>query len=335
MIQRFTGFGGGHGLYATLRALNHLKQRSQESGEVIDITAIVGVSDNGGSSGRLRESFPIVPPGDLRMALAALCPLDRRIQLSSVDFSVEELLQYRFDPSSDSDLAGHAVGNILLTALWNHGFSTVEGIAVLGSLLNVQGRVLPSSIEPTAISAKVQMNDQALETHTINEIIGQVAVARTDGEVLSIALEPSSPAVSTQVISAIHDSDFLVFGPGSWFTSVVPHLMIMDIYSAVRSNMGRKILVVNLAPQTGETSAYNSIDYLQSWNELATDIPIDVVIADPAFVTNHADFDRAAHQLGGTVLWSTLAQSPQSHDPVLLANAFDKVRAMKRGTAWQ
>lgn len=334
MTERFTGFGGGHGLYATLRALNHLKNRSSQTGEAIDITAIVGVSDNGGSSGRLREDFPIVPPGDLRMALAALCPLELHGQLAKIQYTAEELLQYRFDPTIDSDLAGHAVGNILLAALWDQGFSTVDGLRILGSLLNIQGRVLPSSIEPTIISAKVKINDQQSGV-TVREITGQVEVARTEGEVLSIALEPSAPEVSAEARNAIEESDFLIFGPGSWFTSVVPHLMIPEIYSAILSNRGRNLLVVNLAAQAGETSAYAPIDYMKSWHDLAPDITIDTVIADPEFVADHDEFEVAARDVGGTVFWAKLSQSPQSHDPVLLADAFDKVRAMKRGTAWQ
>lgn len=331
MVERFTGFGGGHGLYATLRALNHLKNNGAQSRDSIDITAIVGVSDDGGSSGRLRKNYPIVPPGDLRMALAALCPHN---VIPSVDYTIEDLLQYRFDPAVSSDLAGHAVGNILLTALWNQGFSTLEGLSILGSMLNIQGKVLPASTQPTVISAQVQVVGEGSEPH-VEVIVGQVAVAVTVGEVLSISIDPPAPTVCADVVQAIEQADYLIFGPGSWFTSVVPHLLISDIYQAIKTSKAQKILVVNLVPQSGETSTFAPIDYLKSWRELVPEISLDVVVADPQFVSGHTEFEHMAGEMGGVVQWGTLAHSPQSHDPVLLADAFDRVRAMKRGTTWQ
>lgn len=334
MVERFTGFGGGHGLYATLRALNHLKHNNSDGAEQVDITAIVGVSDDGGSSGRLRENFPIVPPGDLRMALAALCPLESDLARSGLEYRVEDLLQYRFDPDMSSDLAGHAVGNILLAALWSQGYSTVEGLDALGSMLNIQGRVLPASTEPTVISAQVRVGGNNGESK-VNEIVGQGAVAITDGKVLTISLDPPAPKVSVEVTNAIEQSDFLIFGPGSWFTSVIPHLMTPGILGAISRSDGRKILVLNLAPQSGETATYVPTDYLDSWLELAPNIPIDVVVADPEYVSEFEQFERRTSELGGVVQWGTLSQSPQSHDPNLLAKAFDMVRAMKRGTTWQ
>ena len=334
MVERFTGFGGGHGLYATLRALNYLKNTNKDGVEEIDITAIVGVSDDGGSSGQLRENFPIVPPGDLRMALAALCPLESNLSRSGFEFRVEDLLQYRFEPDLISDLAGHAVGNILLTALWSQGYSTVEGLDALGSMLNIQGRVLPASTEPTVISAQVRIGGPDGQSQ-VNEIVGQVAVAVTAGRVLSISLEPPAPKVSIEVTDAIQQSDFLIFGPGSWFTSVIPHLMTPGILEAISRSGGQKVLVVNLAPQSGETATYVPTDYLNSWLELAPNIPIDVVVADPEFVSEPEQFEKTARELGGVVQWGALSHSPQSHDPYLLAKAFDMVRAMKRGTTWQ
>ncbi len=334
MVERFTGFGGGHGLYATLRALNYLKNNGAQGRDAIDITAVVGVSDDGGSSGRLRKNYPIVPPGDLRMALAALCPLGSHNVIPGVDYTIEDLVQYRFDPVVSSDLAGHAVGNILLAALWNQGFSTQEGLSILGSMLNIQGKVLPASTQPTVISAQVQVVGEGSESH-VEEVVGQVAVAVTVGEVLSISIDPPAPIVCADVVRAIEQADHLIFGPGSWFTSVVPHLLISDIYSAIKTSKAHKVLVVNLVPQSGETSTFAPIDYLKSWRELVPEIPLDVVVADPQFVSGHARFEHMAGEMGGVVQWGTLSHSPQSHDPVLLADAFDKVRAMKRGTTWQ
>lgn len=334
MVERFIGFGGGHGLYSTLRALNHLKNNVADSGDLFDITAIVGVSDDGGSSGRLRETFPIVPPGDLRMAIAALCPLDSHELFANVEYTTEELLQYRFDPTVNSELAGHAVGNILLAALWSQGFTTVEGLSILGAILNIQGRVLPASTEPLVISARVQVVGEGNDPQ-VKEIIGQGAVATTVGEVLSLTIDPPLPKVSAEVVKSIEEADYLIFGPGSWFTSVLPHLLISEIRAAVRASKAHKILVVNLAPQSGETSTFAAIDYLTSWQKLVPDISLDAIVADPLFVSEHEQLELLAREMGGVVQWGKLSRSPQSHDPVLLADSFDKIRAMKRGTTWQ
>ena len=334
MVERFIGFGGGHGLYSTLRALNHLKNNNDGCGDLFDITAIVGVSDDGGSSGRLRETFPIVPPGDLRMAIAALCPLDGHQLFPNVDYTTEELLQYRFDPKANSELAGHAVGNILLAALWSQGFSTVEGLSILGAILNIQGRVLPASTEPLVISARVQVVGE-VNGFQVKEVIGQGAVATTVGEVLSLTIDPPLPKVSADAVTSIGEADYLIFGPGSWFTSVLPHLLISEIHTAVRASKAHKILVVNLAPQSGETSTFTASDYLTSWRKLVPDIPLDSIVADPQFVSGHENLENLARELGGVVQWGNLSRSPQSHDPVLLADSFDKIRAMKRGITWQ
>lgn len=334
MTHKVTGFGGGHGLYATLRAFNYLKSRSPSE---IEITAVVGVSDDGGSSGRLREAFPIVPPGDLRMALAALCPIEILDTDPQALSQVENLLQYRFGPDSPAGLSGHAVGNILLAALWSQGLSPVEGLEALGEILNSQGRVLPASVTPTVITAKVRgLSDT--EPDQICEISGQVSVATTRGEVISVALKPSSPEVCPEVVSAILESDYLVFGPGSWFTSVVPHLLVPGIRQAVSQSPGERVLVVNLAAQTGETSKFDTIDYLRSWRELAPEIALDTVIADPVCVIDFDErklFEQTASELGARVHWQSVSRNSHYHDPLLLAEVFDKVCSMKRGTTWQ
>ena len=333
------GFGGGHGLYATLRALNHLKS----SGFLdLDISAIVGVSDDGGSSGRLRSELPIVPPGDLRMALAALCPLsplspfDQKSGVttgaSESSSTVESLLQYRFTSESPSSLSGHVVGNIILAALWAQGFSIVDGLRIFGQMINANGSVLPASETPTVIKALLR---QGADPSTTREVVGQVAVATTTGEVESTFIEPPDVVACADAIVKVKEADILIFGPGSWFTSVTPHLLIPDLRAAIADSTAQKVLVMNLSPQKGETTNYDPCDYLESWTRMAPEIPIDVVIADPTCVRQSDRFSSLAGEHEIHVLWQPVASNTQAHDPQLLAKAFGIVLQMNRGIAWQ
>jgi uncharacterized cofD-like protein len=327
MTTSFTGFGGGHGLYVTLRALNLLKSQHRRD---IHICGVVGVSDDGGSSGRLREQFPIVPPGDLRMALAALCPLDRQ---ENSNENIEEFIQYRFATVPDTDLAGHVLGNVMLTALWSQGHSTVQGLDILGRFIGAQGRVFPSTDLPTVMKAQVAGLDPVNPEKT-RELVGQVGVATTTGQVVSTSLQPPQPAACPEAVEAVIQSDYLLFGPGSWFTSVTPHLLIPELREAIRVSDAKKILVVNLHEQRGETSGFSSVDYLKSWVKMADEIPLDYIIADPQFVHNEADFNDAARSIGAQVSWASVARNSETHDPLLLASAFDNVVTKERGNIW-
>lgn len=326
MTYNVVAFGGGHGLYSTLRALTLLKQEGKVP---LSITAVVGVSDDGGSSGQLRDVYPVVPPGDLRMACAALCPPSDQGQ----GVSIEQVLQFRFPDAPASGLAGHVVGNIVLTALWSMGLSTTDGLTRLGSLLNLQGQVLPASTEPTVISALIT-NESSEGSESPHRVVGQVAVAQTSGTVVELFLEPADPEVGYEVIDAINSADLLVFGPGSWFTSVIPHLLIPRIRSAISRSNALRILILNLVPGHGETARYTPSDYLDSWRTSAPEIGLDYVIADSAHDSDIDQCEYSAQQAGATVIWDSLAQSTHVHDPHKLAAVLDKVRGMRRGTTW-
>ncbi len=332
----FVAFGGGHGLSATLRALSICKHKHPENH--VEITAIVGVSDDGGSSGRLRNEFPIVPPGDLRMALAALSPniqraMEREIELGPL-MTWEDLLQYRFPNSIESGLAGHVAGNILLTAIWSSGYSPVQGLRILGQLLNIDGTVLPCSEEPIEIQAEIGWSFDSAE-NLVKTVTGQVAVASTNGRVKSVAINPPNPRECAEAIEAIMKSDVLIFGPGSWFTSVVPPLLVPSIFRAVSTSPTLKVLLINLEPQLGETTGFEAKDYLVSWSELFPEIDLDLVIADPNSIPDAEEFESIAQGLGMSVLWREVAGEGETHDPRLLAQVFDTVMTMKRGTTWQ
>jgi uncharacterized cofD-like protein len=294
--------GGGHGLAASLAGLRRV---------VTDLTAVVTVADNGGSSGRLREEFRCLPPGDLRMALAALCDDD------DWGRTWADVLQYRF--SARGDLHQHAVGNLLIVALWELLSDHVGGLDLVGRLLQAQGRVLPMAETPLDITAEVELPDGRRE-----QVRGQVEVATTEGRVLQVTLDPADPAPCGEALAAIGRADWVVLGPGSWFTSVIPHLLVPDLRRALEQTRARRMVVLNLAPQTGETTGFTPERYLETLADHAPDLRLDVVLADPSAVADHAALRRSAKELGARLVLADVASDDGSprHDVDKLALAY-------------
>jgi uncharacterized cofD-like protein len=258
--RKVVALGGGHGLAATLTAL-----RSFTS----NITAIVTVADNGGSSGRLRQEFPILPPGDLRMALAALCSDDEWGR------SWAEIMQYRF--TSDGDLNGHAVGNLLLAALWDRDEDTVAGLDRVGALLKVIGRVLPMATNPLDIEATFE---NSIGTKIVQ---GQAEVATTKGRLKSLRIIPENPTAYPEALSAIADAQWITMGPGSWFSSVIPHLLVPAQRDAIISSKAKKILLLNLDTSdksAGEYAGYSPLEHLQILSTYAPGLHFDCIVID-------------------------------------------------------
>ena len=258
--KKVVALGGGHGLAATLTAL-----RSYTS----DITAIVTVADNGGSSGRLRQEFPILPPGDLRMALAALCSDDEWGR------SWAEIMQYRF--TSEGELNGHAIGNLLLAALWDRDEDTVAGLDRVGALLKVIGRVLPMAAEPLDIEATFE---NAIGTQIVR---GQEEVATTKGRLKSLRIIPENPTARPEALAAIAAAEWITMGPGSWFSSVIPHLLVPAQRSAIIASSAKKILLLNLDTadkSAGEYAGYSPLEHLRILTTYAPEIHFDCIVID-------------------------------------------------------
>ncbi|MCW2693331.1 MAG: protein of unknown function and CofD [Mycobacterium sp.] len=305
--------GGGHGLAATLRALRRLTSR---------LTAVVTVADNGGSSGRLRRELGAVPPGDLRMALAALTPSGNDVWA--------RLLQHRFE--GDSPLAGHPVGNLLLVGLTEVlGGSTADALAAAGRLLGLpEGtRVLPMSDGPLDIEADVAGLVPG-EPHRVTVVRGQAEVALTRGSVLATRLLPPDPPACAAAVTAIGEADVVVLGPGSLFSSVVPHLLVPQLRDAL-VGARRVVYVLNLVPQPGETDGFSPAAHLRVLTEHAPGLRLDAVLADTSASLVGADGVRllaelreATRDLGARLLLRPVARSeaPGQHDPVALAAAF-------------
>lgn len=303
-----TAFGGGHGLAASLRALRRVTDR---------ITAVVTVADNGGSSGRLRDEFDCLPPGDLRRALAALCADD------FVGRTWAEVLQARFRGAGE--LAGHAIGNLLIAGLWQELGDPVAGLDMVAELLGTRGRVLPMSLSPLDICAEVVGLDPMRpdESYTLT---GQATIAKTRAEVLKVRLEPPTPAACPQALEAIAASDVLVLGPGSWFTSVMPHLLVPEIVDAMLASDALKVLTLNIAP-ADETDGFSAARHLEVLAEHEPRVRFDVILADRSFADQDTHLASFARNLGAEIVSADLAlrDGTARHDPLRLASAYAEV----------
>lgn len=299
--------GGGHGLAASLTALRGVTDR---------VSAIVTVADDGGSSGRLRRELGALPPGDLRMALAALAGDD--------DWGRQwtALFQHRFP--GGGQLAGHAVGNLMMTGLTDLlAGDAVAALDLLGRLLGARGRVLPLSTTPLDILAEVTELDRGDPT-AVQVVRGQVAVAITPGRVLRVRLDPPDPTACPQAVAAVADADWVVFGPGSWFTSVLPHLLVPELAAALVATPARRLVVLNLAPQRGETDGFSPERHIEVLTEHAPDLTADVVLADTSAVPDPSRLAAAAASIGAGLVLAPVAADDGTprHDPLRLASAY-------------
>jgi uncharacterized cofD-like protein len=308
--------GGGHGLAAALQALRRITDRP---------TAVVTVADDGGSSGRLRRELGVLPPGDLRMALAALCGDDEWGRTWS------DVVQHRF--RSEGELHEHSLGNLLIVALWELLDDSVSGLDWVARLLGVQGRVLPMSVVPLDIEAEVTFPGAGPgDPDELALVRGQVAVATTAGRVRGVRLLPENPPACPQAVEAVLAADWVVLGPGSWFTSVLPHLLVPELAAALRTTPARKLLVLNLRAQPGETDGFTPAEHLEVLARHAPGLELDVVLADSAGVTDRAALEAAAALLGAEVELAALARDDHldQHDPDRLAVALRRLFAPAR-----
>ncbi|MDV9202780.1 gluconeogenesis factor YvcK family protein, partial [Streptomyces sp. Wh19] len=263
----------------------------------------------------------VLPPGDLRKALAALCGDDDWGQTWA------RVIQHRFQ--SKGDLHEHAVGNLLIVALWEQLGDHVQALDLVGKLLGAHGRVLPMSAVPLELQALVRGHDPA-RPDDVDTVCGQATVALTPGEVQSVHLVPNDPPAVPEAVAAVLDADWVVLGPGSWFSSVIPHLLVPELLDALVETKARKVLSLNLAPQPGETDGFSPQRHLEVLGRHAPKLALDVVLADEAAVPDRESLADAAKRLGAAVELAPVA-SPDGvpiHDPELLAAAYDRIFRM-------
>lgn len=254
MSPRIVALGGGHGLYATLSAARRLTPH---------VTAVVTVADDGGSSGRLRGELDVVPPGDLRMALAALASDSPHGRLWAT------IIQHRFGGSGA--LAGHPIGNLILAGLNEVLADPVAALDELGRILGVKGRVLPMC--PVGLGIEADVVGLESDPRVSRAIRGQVAIATTVGKVRRVRLLPADPPATHQAVDAIMNADLVVLGPGSWFTSVIPHVLVPQLVAALQATTARRALVLNLVAEPGRRPASRSSVISTCWHSMRRDSP--------------------------------------------------------------
>ena len=253
---RIVTIGGGLGLSTLLRGLKTYTR---------NLTAIVTVPDDGGSSGRLRESFGILPPGDIRNCLAAL---------SNDEEMLTQLFRYRF--SGASGLDGHSFGNLFITALAEITGSFEEAIAESGRVLSVSGRVLPSTLHDVKLVADVQLPNVPNQVR----VLGESSIPKMAGRVSRLWLEPSDASAFPPALKAILNADMIVVGPGSLYTSLLPNLLVQDLLGAIRASRALKVYVCNIATQSGETDLYSCSDHVRALEEHVGEHLFNIVLCN-------------------------------------------------------
>ncbi|MGY1680388.1 gluconeogenesis factor YvcK family protein [Geodermatophilus sp. SYSU D01176] len=314
---RVVAFGGGHGLAAALAAWRRITP---------DLTAVVTVADDGGSSGRIRREMPVLPPGDLRMALTALAGEDAEPR------HLAALFQHRL--GGTGVLAGHPVGNLVLTGLAEmHGGDTVRALDDVCRLLGARGRVLPMADVPLDLVARVESADpdDPARTRTIR---GQSAIAATPGRVRSILVSPPDPPVSQAVLDAIAAADVVSLGPGSWYTSVLPHLLVPRLRAALAASSARVVVVLNLEPQPGETDGFSPEEHLTVLQGHLGGVALHTVIADAESVVDRCGLLSAVRECGAELVLAPVAEDGgvPRHDPARLAGALREALGSAAGT---
>ena len=302
--------GGGSGLPNLLRGLKHY---------TTNITAVVTVADDGGSSGRLRSELDMPPPGDIRNCLVALADSEAVMQ---------ELMDYRF--STNGQLDGHSFGNILIAALANIGGDFYKGVEIAGQLLAIRGKVVPSTSSNVTLVGR---------TISGQRLVGETEVGTSSEHLRLVSLAPSDAPPHPEAIEAIAEADLLILGPGSLFTSVIPNLLVSGIASAVGSTGALKMLVCNVASQPGETDGFAVPDYVDVIRHYAGHASVDIVVAN----NNLLDGEReeAFKLVRPEPAWNDLAEcvladvinedQPTRHDPGKLALTITKTYQRRRG----
>jgi len=287
---RLVAIGGGHGLATLLRGLK---------AHTHNITAVVTVADDGGSSGRLRQSLGILPPGDIRNCLAAL---------SNDEALLTQLFQYRF--SGAPELDGHSFGNLFITALTDITGSFEEAIAESGRALSVSGRVLPSTLHNVRLVADVRL------PHTVNEvrIQGESKIPEAAGRIQRVWLEPNTPPAFPPALQAILSAELIVIGPGSLYTSILPNLLVPDLLAAVRASRAIKVYVCNIATERGETDLYSCYDHLRAIEEHVGEDMFDIVLCN----------DNYLGHLGQTSTWVRVDERSRRDARLYCADLIDE-----------
>jgi uncharacterized cofD-like protein len=303
---RIVAIGGGTGLATLLRGLKHFSD---------NITAVVAMTDNGGSSGRLRAELGVLPPGDLRHCLTALADEEELLT---------RLFGYRFQ--GEEGLGGHSFGNLFLTAMAELTGDLDQAIKASSRVLAVRGQVLPATLDPIDLLARFEDGEL---------VRGESEIAAHRGRILEVSCDPASPRALPEAVRAIREADLILLGPGSLYTSLAPNLLIPEIRDAIRESAAHRLFVCNVMTQPGETDGFSASDHLRVLQQLGgsdlvhamllnESIPVDGLDRYAAVGQHPVDLDlQACENLGVKVhLAPLLAEDAYvRHDPARLARA--------------
>lgn len=246
---KIVAIGGGTGLSTLLRGLKEYSA---------NITAIVTVADDGGSSGRLRKDFGVLPPGDIRNCIAALADQEKLLT---------ELFQYRF--VNGNGLTGHSFGNLFLTAMTDITGDLEQAIAASSEVLAVRGKVLPATLTDVRLWAELADG---------RRIEGESSITAANGKIIKIGCEPADPVALPAVIQSIQEADYIIIGPGSLYTSVIPNLLVPEIHAAIAARHVPRIYVCNIMTQPGETDGYSVSDHIRAIDRACGEKLFDAVL---------------------------------------------------------
>ena len=244
---RVVAIGGGTGLSMLLRGLKHyIARRRQEADRhpISDLAAVVTVTDDGGSSGRLRREYRVLPPGDIRNCMVAL---------SQDEALLGRLFQYRFD--TGRGLRGHRFGNLFLTALSNVTGDFTEAVRVSGEVLAIRGRIFPTTVENVSLEAV--MTDGST-------VSGETRIAHSGKRIQKLHLRPRQVRPLPEVLEAISHAGLILVGPGSLYTSILPNLLVAGVAEAIEVSSATKVFIANLMTQPGETEGYSLADHVRA-----------------------------------------------------------------------
>ena len=315
---RITVVGGGTGLPSLIRGIKHYSH---------NISAIVTMADDGGSSGRLRSELGIQPPGDIRNCLVALADSEAVMQ---------QLMDYRF--SSDGQLDGHSFGNMLIAALSGIGGDFYRAVEIAGELLAIRGRVIPSTLTDVTLIARTE----AGETLT-----GETNVASASGRLRSLSLSPPCPPAHPEALAALKEADLIIIGPGSLYTSIVPNLLIPGISKAVVESKALKVYVCNVAEEPRQTEGFSVQEHLDEVRHYLGEDAVHAVVANSSIPDGPTpaglDFIRARRPWQDRALLIEADVIDESatarHDSSKLANAvaatYRRHRGKRRRLPWR
>ncbi|HEV2801418.1 MAG TPA: YvcK family protein [Pyrinomonadaceae bacterium] len=264
---KLVAIGGGTGLSTVLSGLKRLVDRRGDGGQWLDsLAAIVTVSDDGGSSGRLRDELQILPPGDIRNCMVAL---------SEDSTLMGRLFRYRF--RGGGDLGGHSFGNLFLAALTDVTGDFTEAVRLSSEVLASKGRIYPATLNDVRLAAELEDG---------REVFGETNITASRGRIRRLRLEPEQCLPLPEALSALRSADIITVGPGSLYTSILPNLLVSRVAETIGESEAVKIFICNLMTQPGETDGYTARQHLQTVKRYAPAIKFDYIIVNNRYVSD-------------------------------------------------